>query len=177
MHKDSLKEDRINKSMQPYPRPGFESELIREVASLFASLPSGTASLKISRVPGHEEWPEPYFELTPTNPKASRFAGVAVNTDLDLTIGQASWREFVGFARGSRIVEGATWQEEFKCIWFSVLAGGFTESIYRDSRGEAIGWATKLKVHDVDLIIRNGRKAETFFGQPIVERISYEPYL
>jgi hypothetical protein len=176
MHEESPKAT-TTRDRPPSPLPGFESDFIREVEGLFANLPTGTASLKISRVPGHEEWPEPYFELTPSNPKASRFAGGPVATDLNLTIGLAAWREFVGFARGSRIVKGATWRQEFRWIWAAVLTGGFTESIYRDSRGEAIGWATKLLVNGKDLIIRNGRRAETFFGRARVERITYEPYL
>jgi hypothetical protein len=98
-------------------------------------------------------------------------------TDLEITIGQASWREFVGFARGDKIVKGATWQPEFRWVWAAVLAGGFTESIYRDPRGDAIGWTTKILVNGEDLIIRNGRKAEKLFGRAKVERITYEPYL
>jgi hypothetical protein len=43
----------------PSSLPGLESELIREVETLFANLPVAIASLKISRIPGHGEQSEP----------------------------------------------------------------------------------------------------------------------
>jgi|SRR5271163_902464 hypothetical protein len=159
----------------PYPLRGFEADLIHELEKLVADLPDGTAHLRISRAPGHPEWAEPYFEVIPTNPRAAAFKGVAVKTDLNLTIGAAAWREFVGFARGGTVVKGATWQEEFRWIWLAVVKGGFTEHIYRDSAGKAIGWATKLSVNGTDLIIRNGRRTEKLFGREKLESITYEP--
>ncbi len=161
----------------PYPLPGFEADLIRQVGFLVAALPPNTARMTVSRVPGHPEWAEPYFVVTPTSPKAARFRGVAVMEDLNLTIGDVSWREFPGFAQGGTLVRGATWQEELSWIWQAVTEGGFTEHVYRDSKGKAIGWATKLIVNGKDLVIRNGRKSERPFGRTNVGRITYEPYI
>jgi hypothetical protein len=161
----------------PVIRPGFETDLIHQLECLVGDLPAEAAQLRISRVPGHPEWPEPYFEVTPTNPRAARFKGVVIITDLNLTVGQAAWREFVGFARGGSVVRGSTWQEEFRWIWLAVVRGGFTENVYRSSQGKAIGWATKLSVNGKDMIIRNGRKAERLFGRERLESITYEAYV
>ncbi len=161
----------------PYALPGFEADLIRELELLVADLPAGTARLRISRIPGHPELLEPYFEVAPSNPRAAPLKGVVVETDLNLTIGAAAWREFIAFARGGTVVRGSTWQEEFRRIWLAVIRGGFTEHIYRDSGGKAIGWATTLALDGKDLIIRNGRKAERLLGRERVERITYEPYV
>jgi hypothetical protein len=161
----------------PSPLPGFEADLVRELERLVMDLPPNIARLRISRVSGHPEWPEPCFEVIPTNPRAAPFKGVAVVTDLNLTIGEATWREFIGFARGGTVVQGSTWQEEFRWIWLAVVKGGFTEHIYRDSRGKAIGWATKLLVNGKDLIIRNGSKTAGLFRHKRVEAITYEPYI
>jgi hypothetical protein len=161
----------------PYPLPGFEADLIRELELFVADLPAGTARLRISRIPGHPELLEPYFEVIPSNPRAAPFKGIVVKTDLDLTIGEVARHEFIGFARGGTVVRGSTWQEEFRRIWLAVIRGGFTEHIYRDSGGKAIGWATKLEVDGKDLTIRNGRRAERLFGRKSVVRITYEPYV
>jgi hypothetical protein len=161
----------------PYPLRGFEADLIHELEELVADLPAGTAHLRLSRVPGHPEWLEPCFAVVPMNPRAAPFKGVVVITDLNLTIGEAAWHEFIGFARGGTLVRGATWQDEFRWIWLAVVRGGFTEHIYRDSKGKAIGWATKLSVNGKDLIIRNGRRTERLFGRKNLEMINYEPYL
>jgi hypothetical protein len=166
----------ITMSDCPYALPGFEADLIRELGRLVADLPAGTARLRVGRVPDHPEWLEPYFEVVPTNPSAAPFKGVVVRTDLNLTIGAATWREFIGFARGGTIVHGSTWQEEFCRIWLAVVRGGFTEHIYRDSEGKAIGWATKLSMDGSELVIRNGRKAKRLFGRERVESITYDPY-
>jgi hypothetical protein len=167
----------IKSSDSPFPRHGFEAELIGEVTRLVADLPTDSARLKISRVPGHPEWPEPYFEVTPTNSKAAPFSGVVVGTDLNLTIGRAAWREFVGFARGGTVARGSSWQEEFRWIWQAVIRGGFTEHLYLDSEGKTIGWATKLSVNGKDLIIRNGRRTNRLFSREKPERITYESYI
>jgi hypothetical protein len=164
------------KDIRPNPRPGFETELIREVQDVVAGLPANTASLVISRIPGHPEYTEPYFEIIPANPRAARMSGHAVIADLYLTIGKASWREFVGFSRGDRIVQGCNWREDFRYICLAVIRGGFTEHIYRDSKGKAIGWETKLSVRGEDLVIRNGRKSQRWLGRERVDSISYEPY-
>jgi hypothetical protein len=161
----------------PSPLPGFESEFMQELQTLAADLPVGVARLVISRVPGHPDWPEPYFELVPTNPKAARLSGCAVVTDLDLTVGEAAWREFVGFAEGGTVVNGATWQQELRWIWLAIVTGGFTEHVYRDSLGRAIGSTTILDVNKNELLIRNGRRAEKLFGRENVASITYEPYI
>lgn len=56
----------------PYPLPGFETSLIRQIERLVADLPPDTAQLHISRIPGHPEWAEPYFEVVPANHGAAR---------------------------------------------------------------------------------------------------------
>jgi hypothetical protein len=160
----------------PCPSSGFEAEVVQELERLVSVLPPGVARLRLGRVPEHPDWPEPYFEVTPTNSKAARLGGIAVVDDLTLIVGEAE-REFVGFARGGTIVRGASWNEELGWIWQAVVAGGFTESVYRDSRGKAIGSTTRLLVNGNDLIIRNGRRAETLFGRKKVERIIYEGYV
>jgi len=161
--------------MSPRPAPGFERDLIQEVQNLVAELSVGVARLQIGRVPGHPEWPEPYFEINPSKPTAARFAGVAVASDLDLTIGAAE-REFCGFARGGTIIRGATWQEELRWIWQAVVAGGFTQRHYFDSQGKVIGWATKFMVHDKEIAFRNGRRSERLFGKERIKVVTYEPY-
>jgi hypothetical protein len=159
----------------PSPRPGFEADLVREIESLFTLLPSGVAQLRIGRIKGHPEWTEPDFEITPANPRAARFGGHAVATDLYLSIGGAE-REFVGFASGGNIVRGAKWQQEFRWIWQSVLAGGFTQKHYMDSNGKIIGWATKFLVNGRQVVFRNGRRKERMFALEKVETVTYEPY-
>jgi hypothetical protein len=160
----------------PYALSGFESELISKLGQLVAELPNGAARLRISRAPGHPEWAEPYFAVVPTNPRAAPFKGILVARDLNLTIGVASFREFAGFARGGTIVKGASWQEEFLWIWQAVVSGGFTEKLYRNSKGKVIGWATKLSVNGRGVVIRNGRRSEGLFRSEKIEQIKYEPY-
>jgi hypothetical protein len=137
MSTDRISPD-VSDGSSPNPSPGFETDVIREVEGLFSALPSGTATLHVGRVPGHADWPEPYFEVTPTNSKAARFEGIAVADDLTLIIGEAE-REFVGFARGGSIMRGASWQQELRWIWETVLAGGFAQHHYLDSLGKVIG--------------------------------------
>ncbi len=160
----------------PEPRPGFQIDLIRELEGLVGGLPEGAARLCVGRVPGHPEWPEPYFEVIPTHPKAASFTGVAVANDLDLTVGH-SWREFYGFARGGTIVRGATWQEELRWIWLAVVAGRLTERLSLDSCGKVIGWDSKLVVNGKEVRFRNGRRAERLFGREMVKTVTYEPYV
>lgn len=162
--------------MPPSPRPGFESELIGEVEGFVAAIPVGAARLRIGRVKRHPEWPEPDFEITPTNPKAARFGGYAVMTDLYLAIGGAE-REFCGFAQGGNIISGASWQQELRWIWQAVVAGGFTQRHYLDPRGNVIGAVAKIAVNGKHLVIRNGRRAARLFGRERVEEVTFEPYL
>jgi hypothetical protein len=162
--------------ISPNPRPGFETELIHELTGIGGDLPENTACLSISRIPGHTGYTEPYFEVVPTNPRAARFSGHAVITDLYLTIGEVSWREFVGFSRGGQVVRGSTWKEDFRYICLAVFRGGFTEQIYRDSEGNAIGWNTRLSVRGEDLVVRNGHKSRWLFGPQRMDSIKYEPY-
>jgi len=160
----------------PRPAPGFETAFIQHLESLVTKLPVNVAHLRIGRVPGHPEWPEPYFEVLPAKTNAARFAGVAVSTDLDLTIGGAA-REFIGFARGGTILRGATWQDELRWIWQAVVAGGFTQHHYLDSRGKVIGWTSKFIVNGKELVFRNGRRRERLFGREKAEVVNYEPYM
>jgi hypothetical protein len=161
----------------PYALPGFEASLIAELEGLIADLPTNTANLRIGRVPGHPELAEPYFEVTPTNPRAACFKGIVVATDLNITIGQSSFRELIGFARGGTLIEGATWQEEFRWLWYAVTKGGFTEHIYRRSDGKAIGWSTVITINGKDLIIRNGRGVARLFTRKREDSIVYDSYI
>lgn len=156
-------------------RPDFQTDLIRQLQALVVALPEGVAHLSMGRVPGHPEWPEPYFEIIPRNPRAAPVNGTAVLTDLHLTVGN-SWREFYGFARGGTIVRGATWQEELRRIWLSVIAGRLTEQLTLDSHGKVIGWDSKLVLNGKELIFRNGRRAERLFGAARLKTVTYEPY-
>jgi hypothetical protein len=144
--------------------------------SAVSDLPPDVARLRIGRVPGHPDWPEPYFEVIPANPKAARFAGAAVSSDLDLTIGEAE-REFCGFARGGTVVRGASWQQELRWIWEAVVAGGLTQRHYLDSSGKVIGWVGKFVVNGKELVFRNGRRAERLFGRQRLKTVTYEPYV
>jgi hypothetical protein len=175
MRDEAAKGDNANQ--QPYSLPGFESEVLSELDRLVSDLPDGTASLHIGRIPGHPERGEPYFEVVPKNPKSARFKGEVVIDDLNLTIGVASFREFFCFGRGGTVFKGARWQEELRWIWLAVIGGGFTETLYRNSNGKVIGWATKLSVNGKDLVIRNGTRLEGFFRSAKRERITYEPYV
>lgn len=159
----------------PNPSPGFETDIIHEVEGFVSELPYGTATLHIGRVPGHADWPEPYFEVSPTNLKAARFEGIAVADDLILIIGEAE-REFVGFASGGSILGGASWRQELRWIWETVITGGFTQHHYLDSKGKVIGWSATFLVNGHELLFRNGRQTDRLFGEKQVRKITYEPY-
>lgn len=159
----------------PSPRPGFETELLQEVQGLVSGLAPGIANLRVGRVPGHPDWSEPYFDVTPTNPKAARLEGIAAADDLTLIIGEAE-REFPAFARGGSIVHGASWREELRWIWEAVRAGGFTQHHFLDSHGNLIGWSASFLVNGHNLVFRNGRRAERLFGQSKIRNVTYEPY-
>jgi hypothetical protein len=156
--------------------PGFQTDFVQELRKLFAELPAGVARLQVGRVPGHPEWPDPYFEVIPAKPLAAHFTGVAVSRDLDITIGEAQ-REFIGFARGGNLVRGASWQEELRWIWQAVITGGFTQRHYVDSSGKVIGWLAKFIVNGKEVVFRNGRRSEKLLGPAQVKIVSYEPYV
>lgn len=161
----------------PLAYSGFEADLIREIERLIAGLPANTAHLRVSSVPDHPDWAEPYFEVIPCNSKAAPIKGIVIKGDLNLTIGEAAWREFIGFSRGGTVERGTTWQEDLHWIWHAVVKGGFTEHIYRSSDGKAIGWSTRLSANGKSLIIRNGRVFEKIFRRAKAEDITYESYL
>jgi hypothetical protein len=169
----------MSKSTSPseasHPLPDFQTDLVRQLEALVGTLPEGVAHLSRGRVPGHPEWPEPYCEIIPRNPRAAPIRGTAVATDLHLTVGN-SWREFYGFARGGTIVPGVTWQEELRRIWSAVTAGRLTEQLTLDTQGEVIGWDSKLVLNGGELIFRNGRRAERLFGPVRLKTVTYEPY-
>lgn len=170
----SIKPDRSDE-IPPSPRPGFETEILAELERLFSVLPSGAATLYVGRIPGHPEWPEPYFRVIPANSRAARFEGFAVVNDLTLVIGNAE-REFVDFASGGSMVRGTRWQDEFRWIWDRVIAGGFSQYHYLDSHGNVIGWSANFAVNGHELIFRNGRRRERFFRRTRVRQVTYEPY-
>jgi hypothetical protein len=161
----------------PAPKPGFETGLVEEVNRLMASLPSGAARLRVGRIPGRPQWPEPYFEITPGNPRSAPLKGSAVAKDLNLIVGH-SWREFYGFAHGGTVIRGATWQEELREIWLAVVAGQLTERLFMDSSGRVIAWNSHLRLDGKDLVFRNGRR-EKLFGRAYTtaRTVTYEPYV
>ena len=132
--------------------------------------------MHVGRVPLHPEWPEPYFEVVPRNPKAARLSGAAVATDLSLTVGEVE-NELIGFARGGTLVRGASWQEELRGIWEAVVKGGFAQKQSVDSRGRVIGGAFKISIRGREWEFRGGRKAETLLGRARYRTVRYEPYL
>ncbi len=174
MSNDQISPDFSDASL-PNPSPGFETEIIQEMEGLFSALPAGTATFHVGRVPGHADWPEPYFEVTPANSKAARLEGIATVDDLTLIIGEAE-REFVGFALGGSIERGASWQQELRWIWETVIAGGFAQYHYLDSQGKIIGWSGMFLVNGHELLFRNGRQTEGLFGKQRVRKVTYEGY-
>jgi hypothetical protein len=155
--------------------PDFHTDLVRQLEALVGALSEGVAHLSIGRMPGHPEFPEPYCEIIPRNPRAAPIRCIPAADDLHLTVGN-SWREFYGFARGGTVVPGATWQEELGTIWLAVVAGRLTERLNLDSQGEVIGWNSKLVLNGGEIIFRNGSRAERFFGRAKVKTVIYEPY-
>src|SRR5258707_8063671 len=145
-----------NQGKAPSPVPGLETEIIALLQQLSKQLPTGAAKLLLSRVPGHPEWPNPYFEVRPRNLRAAPFSGVIVETDLNLTIGKFAAREFPGFARGATIVKGLTAEEEFRSIWRAVTTGGFTEEVYYDRRGTVTKARAKILVENIELTFGYG---------------------
>jgi hypothetical protein len=160
----------------PAPKPGFESELIQELTTLFSQLATGTATLHVGRSPMHPEWPEPFFTVVPANPKAARLSGAAVVTDLNLTIAEVEC-ELIGFAQGGTPVAGATWQEELRWIWDAVVKGGFLQRQSVDAKGKVIGGASRILINGKEWHFRGGRKAEKLFGKPKYRTVLYEPYV
>ena len=162
-------------SVVPCPSPGYQTEIVHEMTRLVSSLPPGVASLKVSRVPDHPEWPEPRFVVIPTNPRAARIEGVAVADDLDLVVGQCQ-REIFGFGKGGKIGPGCPWTEELRWIWDAVIVGGFVERRYLNSHGQVVGCATRLIVNGQGLVLQSGRRAESLFEKSVVQEFRYEPY-
>ena len=160
----------------PDPRPGFETDVIREVERFVSRLPAGAAVLQISRIPNHADWPEPCFQIIPENPKAARFEGIVVKDDLTLIVGEAE-REFIGFAKGGNIVPGTLWRQDLLWIWETVIAGGFAQRHYLGSRGQVIGYVMKLPVCNSVLVFRNGRRTERLFGRERARTVVYESYI
>ena len=160
----------------PAPVPGLETAILRVVQESFLELPKGVAQLKVGRVPGHADWPNPYFELTPGNPNAATFRGTVVESDLNLTVGQRATREFVGFARGGTILRGRSPEEEFRSIWDAVIAGGFTEEL-RYWRQRILASRAKIRLSDIELEFGYAEWAVLHFLLKCEKRaILYEPY-
>jgi hypothetical protein len=157
----------------PSPAPGLEKNITASVQDLFAELTPGAAQLKIERVPGHPEWPNPYFEVRPANPKAASIRGAIIESDLDLTIGQRASREFIGFARGGTILQGHGPKEEFRSIWQAVISGDFEERLYY--RGGKISAAKAiLRVANAEVIFAYAGVLSTLMAKK--ETVRYEAY-
>jgi len=160
----------------PSPIPGLETEIVALIQQLVADLPAGTAELVLQRVPGHPEWPNPYFAVTPRNPRAAAFKGVVVENDLDLTIGKFAAREFAGFARGATILKGRTPEEEFRSIWHTVMSGGFNEEVYYDRRGRLVTASAKIRVENIQLTFSYGSRFISNLVKRKRQTVLYEPY-
>lgn len=132
--------------------------------------------MRLGRVPGHSEWAEPYFEIIPLNKKAAPLKGEVAHRDLNLTIGEISTREFIGFARGCLTAANSTWKDDFSSIWRAIKAGKLEERLYLNSSGAAIGWFTRLSLDERTVIFRNGRRRETLFAKEQVRTVTYEAY-
>lgn len=169
-------DDHATGNVPPAPKAGFESEIIRELEILVSQLPPGTAAFQVGRVPQHPEWPEPYFEIIPRNPRAARLSGTAVATDLNLTVGEVE-EELIGFARGGTLIKGAGWQDELRWIWEAVLKGGFTQRQAVDSSGRVIGGASTLSVNGKNWVFRGGRSREKLSKKAEYRTVRYEPYM
>lgn len=160
--------------MAPNPRSGFATEVIQELNILVDELPPGTATLRVSRVPQHPEWTEPYFEIIPANPRSASLSGMAIHGDLSLTIGEVE-REFVAFHKGGTVVRGAIWRDELRWIWQAVIAG-FSQRQSLGSKGNVLGGASVLAINGKEFVYRGGRRAETLFGKRRYRTVIYEPY-
>jgi hypothetical protein len=165
-----------NHGKPPSPVPGLETKIIALLQQLFKQLPTGAAELLLSRVPGHPEWPNPYFEVRPRNARAARFSGVIIETDLDLTIGKFATREFPGFARGGTLVKGLTAEEEFQSIWRTVTAGGFAEQVYYDRHGKVAKTTATILVENIALTFGYGGGFMSNLIKRKKETVLYEPY-
>ncbi len=165
-----------NQRIPPSPIPGLETKIVALIQQLVADLPTGAAELSLQRVPGHPEWPNPYFAVSPRNPKAAAFKGVVVENDLELTIGKFAAREFPGFARGAAILKGLGPEEEFRWIWQSVIAGGFTEDVYYNRRGKMVAAISKVPVENVVLTFSYGGRLVSSLVNRKKETVVYERY-
>jgi hypothetical protein len=161
--------------MPPIPRSGFETEVIQELEALVAELSPGIATFRLSRVPLHPDWTEPFFEIIPANPRSASLSGVAIHGDLSLTIGEVE-REFIAFHKGGNIIRGASWRDELRWIWQAVVVGGFSQRQSLGAKGNVLGGASVLAVNGKEFVYRGGRRAETLFGKRRYRTVIYEPY-
>lgn len=169
--------DNIATPSSPLPKPQleFEGDILKLLEQKVAELPLGIATFYVSTVPDHPEWPRPYFEIIPENPRSASISGIAALGDLYLTIGNVE-REFVGFQRGSNIVKGATWQEEISWILEAVVRGGFSQRQSLDSKERVIGGASKIMINGREWLFRGGTRFEKLFSKPKYRTVVYEPY-
>jgi hypothetical protein len=160
--------------MAPNPRPGFETEVIQELKTLVAELPPGVLTFRVSRVPRHPEWTEPYFEIIPANPRSALLSGMAIHGDLFLTIGEVE-REFIAFHKGGTIVRKAAWRDELRWIWQAVIAG-FSQRQSLGSDGSVLGGASVFSINGKEFVYSGGRWAESLFAKRKYRTVIYEPY-
>jgi hypothetical protein len=167
---------KVTHSRPPNPLPGLEASIVNLLQELVRGTLAGKAELLISRMPGHPEWTEPYFELRPSNPRSARIAGIVVNGDgIDMTIGSAAVLDLR--AEGSSLSKDLPCEEEFRLICNAVIRGGFTEVLYMNSRGETVYSEGKLCINGVEkLVADHGR----WFWLPFIRRlkriVNYDPY-
>jgi hypothetical protein len=163
--------------MNPTASSRFEREFLSCIEETACSLAAGIGKLTIGRVPGHEEWSCPYFELHPTNPLASSVSGWAVADDLNLAIGEASEREFIGFGQGGTVLKGRNPREELKAILTTVMNGGFTENLAFNSRGKLLYSEVELVVEGVRVSLGIGPWLGIRWRSHSERSRTYHPYL
>jgi len=162
-------------SLEPSILPGFESRILEFLSSLITKMPAGAAELKISRVPGQPDWPEPYFEVRPTKPNAGPFSGIIRDGDgIDLTVGARGTRELR--YEGGNFVNGLSCEEEFAEICRVVTIEGFVEEVVHDEHGGLVYAEATVLAFGKEITFGSGRWLPLPFLTWDKRRVQHSPY-